>query len=273
MQPSHMLPDFFNYRPNLLTKHGEQRSNVGHRTAGWSGVVANAYTESRCVIVGHVKGRRINGESHDVAAIFNFSGVDANRDSVTDGMFDANVPRLLPENGHIEQPVLVTVIKISDKGEHGRERSVPSIVRLYPLNACPHCWTQRLDSEFLPGEFVGTVGDGKLQDSLAGGRVGLGLANSNGIDEVVEGRTQTVDAISENQRPPIPIRGDREINGDTVEVTLRVAIVGENVQLGVCPKGDFVAYSFGVFFCTRNFQPAVFQFGVEHQKIRIARLG
>ncbi|MHB8525965.1 MAG: hypothetical protein ACYDD2_07410 [Candidatus Acidiferrales bacterium] len=225
--------------------------------SSWAGIVANAYHESRIVFVLHVKGRRINGESQDFAAVLNFGGEVRDRlNHLMSGTLDIDFRSLLQATCYLEQPVFIAIVEVSEKPEQWREHLMSSVVRLYPLNDCPHCIAQGLDSITLPDKFFVGVGDRELQNSLVGGRPEPRLGDSHGVNEMVKSGPQVVDEISENKRPSAEIGHGRKFKVDAVNLTVRIMILGENIRVLFFPSGDFIPDGVGVFLCTPNFEPA-----------------
>jgi len=257
MQTLDLTSNYLNNRSGFLTEQGQQSPNRCHFNSCRSSRMAESYGKGRLVFVFHVKIRRIDGERHDFSAIYNVSLVSRNvADAMDEGKIDFTLSDLLFRNSHIQKLVFVPVIEVLNEAEERRKESVWSVVRLYPLNACPHCLAQGLNSSTLVSESSRTIGDGKLKQSLVQGRVDSTFSDGNCINKLIESTPEIVNAIPNDQRPPIPI-GKIEANLDAIAITLGVNVIGEDVGLSLFPIQDFVIDGFGVYLCTSDLKHTV----------------
>lgn len=257
LQTSNFASNYFDDRSDFLTEQGQETPDAGYLDTSRPARMAEAYCKGCLILVFHVKQRRVNGERHDFSAIYNVVGIGSGRlNDMPEGIFDVSLSALLPRDNYVQQSVLVTIIEVSDKREQRGKQFVHSMVRLYPLNVCPHCAAQRPDSPFLLMEAIRAVGDGELEFPFVAGKDGRGLMDGNGIDKMIERTSKIVDTISSDQRPPVPIR-DCEINGNIIAAPLRVTIFGEAVRLRIFPNQNLINDGFGVFLCTTDLQPTI----------------
>jgi hypothetical protein len=152
--------------------------------------------------------------------------------------------------------MFVTIIEVLDEAKQRRKQTIRSIVWLYPLNACPHCFAQRLNSSALVDEKRGTVCDWELENSIIGWRINPAFMNSYRVDKMIEGGAEIMKTVSSDQPPSIS-QGYFKVNGNVVASPLCVRILGESIRLRILPREDFITDGFGVFLCTPDLQPTV----------------
>lgn len=260
MQSSRLCADNLNDCFDLINKPREHRVNRSYADSARPLSVAESYCNGDVILAFHVAGRRLDGERHEFSAIYKFAIVPSGvyrpmwrRDTEVD------VPALLPINGYVQIPVFVSVIKVADELKKRRQKTVGSIVRLYRLDACPHCRAQGFNSPLLIRERTGIVGDGKLENAFAGGRIGAGFLNSDSVDEMVESRSQVMNTISADQRPSVEIAVQRpvEVDDEPVITTLDVSLRGDLVSVNFSPIKDFFVDRVGQFNCTTDLQPTI----------------
>ena len=84
-------------------------------------------------VVVHIRRPTVEGERHDLCAVFQFPTLEEQSGTCLKGDMwtaEADIPEAYSGEGQSEQSVFVRVVKISQKGEEGRESWVRSIVRL-----------------------------------------------------------------------------------------------------------------------------------------------
>jgi len=195
-----------NYCSDLIEEQINQTPDCCGPDSGWARGVADRYRDRALVFVTHLQGRRFNGERANVGAVLNFGGEISERlEHVPSRALDLDLGIVGPRPRDCQQSVFIGVVEIPQKAEERRERAMLSIVRLYPLDSCPHCLAQRRYSGLLASKLGGSIGDGKLQYPLLGGWIGFSLINGDSIHKMVESRPQVMDNIAKEQRPSVPV--------------------------------------------------------------------
>jgi hypothetical protein len=104
---------------------------------------AYGYYKGNFTIVLHVRIRGIKDKRQDFCAIFYRTGITGNQrgyNPLRVGDTQSTSTRLI--NGYREKPVLVRIIKLSQDGRRRSKLAARSVVRLYPLDCCPHVSAQ-----------------------------------------------------------------------------------------------------------------------------------
>lgn len=246
----HPCVDSLGHAADLFPERGEQPAHTRGLAYLGGGSVANGYEDGRLVMVFHVKCRGRDGKSKNFAAVYNAFGKLGKCEIVPwrQGITEGEV--FLPAGAQVEQSVFVGVVEVSDKG---KRRGVRSIVRLYPLDGCPHCAAQVLDPPSGFGKLFTGLGDRELPLGALGS-LNPKLTDGNGIDEVVQGRPEVVDEISKDQRPSVEVGCESKSDRDGAGISFRVGIFGQDIRLGLFPRPDFSVEGFGVFICTPDFK-------------------
>lgn len=209
----------------------------------------------------HVRRRTLENDRRDLCATFYLA--------LEMGESDGEVGRIAPKNevnlptensceGQLEQLVLVNVCELSEQGESSREFSVWSIVRLHRLDCCPYINTQCLNSSLSAGaiETAAGITDWKLQSVSVGRRVlPSSLMNGDGVNQMIEGASQVVDAIGKQQTPSLEGRLGRESQNDFVLGKLSIWLMGNTVRIFVKPGGELILDGLGVFPRMPNLSP------------------
>jgi hypothetical protein len=259
MQPSNLCTDHVDNRSDFLAEQREYLFNRSYNYPVRPRSVAESYCQDNRVMAFHVTGRRLNGERYDLSAICQIAVIpfDCSAESVGQSELQFKVPALLPVDGYIQKPVLVSIVKVAQDSEEGREEMVRSIVRLYRLDNCPHCLAQGLNVPRLLGKPTGIIGNGELQDALIRRRVDAGLVDGDGVNQVIESRSQVVNTIPADHRPAVAVQPTVKMNVEMVMMTLSISVRGDRVRLGILPSEDFFGDGFGMFLCTPDLQPTV----------------
>ena len=206
----------------------------------------------------HVSGRwGLNGERREFSAICKIAIVPFDGGSKLARRWDTEVevPALLPMNGYIQKPVLVSIVKVADDSEQWRKDTVRSVVRLYRLDNCPHCETQRLNAPELLRESNRTIRDGELKYPVIGRGISARLMDRDGVDKIVESRPEVMDTISADQRPTVPLESTIEVDDNTVMAKIGFSVRGDRVRLSFFPSKDFFADRLSMCLCTPDLQP------------------
>jgi hypothetical protein len=119
-------------------------------------------------------------------------------------------------DGHMEQTVLINVIEFPENPEQRREFSVGAIVRLYPLNRCPHRRAETLNPPLHLVKLRGVTGEGESELGGVGRGILPGFVDGDSVDQVVEGASQVVDAISDPEINIGEIPGVNDMENPTV---------------------------------------------------------
>lgn len=252
-----MLLNRLDDRLNLRRKLREQQANArGFKSVRTTGV-ADAYRKGNLALVFHVKARRVDGECCEFSAVYNaVRRRDGNRLYATaSGGFDVGVSACQMNSSECEEPVFVSVIEVPEKGEKRRERAVRSVVRLYPLDLCPHCQIERSDPPSLVVEVGGSVSNGELKPSFVGGRVALGLNGGDGVNQMVEGRPKIVNTVAEEEGQSVEVGWIGDAGDKMVIMAIRAMINRYGGWLRMTPSSNYSVGGFGVFYCTHDLQP------------------
>lgn len=170
MQSSRLCANNFNDCFDLINEPREHLVNRSYADSARPRSVAESYCNGDIVLAFHVAGRRLNGERHEFSAIYKVAIVPLGvYRPMRSRNTEIDVPALLPINSYVQTSVFVSVIKVADESKKRRQKTVGSTVRLYRLDACPHCRAQGFYSPFLIRERMGIVGNGKLENAFAGG--------------------------------------------------------------------------------------------------------
>jgi len=164
---------------------------------------------------------------------------------------------------YVEEPVFVTIVEIPEQPEKGRQIRVRSVVRLCPLDLCPHCCTQTLDSPFLVGKLPRTITNGELDNLSVGGKQLAALMDQNAEKQMIQGATQVVNTIPSHQGPFIERGTFVNLDEYTVAAAIRITLSHSSIRISFPPQNNFSPESIQTFLCPPEFQPATSEFGSE----------
>ncbi len=253
---------------DFIAENG-QKAEDGHREnrVGFCGI-EQTYRDGCLALVFHVKGRRVNGERHDFAAIYKAADEQGwERWRVTVG--NAHIGKLNAfwgGHGQFEKFVFVRIVEVSEDGERGAVYSVPSIVRLYPLDLCPHCLGNGSAGEIpVPlSKLRRMIDDRKLQVSRMWWGILAALFKCDAVNKVVECAAKIMDAVSTNKGPSTKAWKCLDVHGEAVFPPFNIAMLEGRIRVRILPGADFITDGFGVFFCAPDLQPITGKFGSGH---------
>jgi len=158
---------------------------------------------------------------------------------------------------YVEHPMLIDVVEVADKTEERRKIRVRSIVRLQPLDFFLGCSAEAPEATFNGIGPVLRISNGRELDVIAFGRGILpAIPDSQGVDGMVESRSQIVNAVPGNHAPSVERRWFDDIKNNVVTPRFSVELSGENVRVSVDPGLPFDGIEFGMFFCAAEFDEA-----------------
>ena len=222
----------------------------------------NRYHDVCYELVFHVMHRAGIDDRRDLCAVYHF-GCAADKLNLfpwTDNTVvhvgpDVSVPQT--GNGYVEEAVLIPIVEVSEQSEEGRQAFVRSMVRLCPLDFCPHAGAESAGflGRSMEMEPLRVVADREREDIGAWGRITLGLRDSDCVDEVVQRAPQVVNHITRDQRPLLKI--GRVENGDdpTVSGEIRARVVGESIRVGITPGRNITFEGFEMHLGAVKFCP------------------
>lgn len=202
MENLNCSPQDFDDVPNLVCQRVDHVWRFRPAVAGRSGDMTYSYYNGSLVLELHVRLRRVDGEPCNFCAHVQplaheiYHGLPA-----SGGQVEIKLPFTDLGQNHAEQSVLVKIIEVAEQAQQGREGWVPSVVRLQPLDFCLHSQVQRLDSPRLFDESIGAISNRELQAPFLRGRALSAFSDGSGVDEMVQSRSEVVNAISDNARP------------------------------------------------------------------------
>jgi len=79
--------------------------------------------------------------------------------------------------------------------------------------------------------------------------------NGDGVNQMIEGASQVVDAIGKQQTPSLEGRLGRESQNDFVLGKLSIWLMGNTVRIFVKPGGELILDGLGVFPRMPNLSP------------------
>jgi hypothetical protein len=101
----------------------------------------------------------------------------------------------------VKQSVLVRVVESVEQSHEGRVLWVRAVVRLRPLNRCPHRLTQRRNDPLGVMKLSSITSDREGKFIGIPGQVGALLVNGDGEDQVVESAAHVMNTITQEQGP------------------------------------------------------------------------
>jgi len=219
---------------------------------GWTTLaVKNRNSDiENCPVVLHIRRRTVANHREDFCAVFDFSGISDFLPVAAFGKFadEAYVPLCNGAESQSDQVVLVRIVHVAEDSEERRELFVRSILRLYPLNSCPHGGAyipKSSNVECLP-EVFGRISD---RESIVGipGRVGGGFVTSDGVNKVIQGGTKVGKAVRKHQAPPLKRGRLIDAKEDAVSSVVRVSLSRDTIWVSVKVGPDFILDGLSVF--------------------------
>lgn len=244
MQFLHRSTDSINNQFDFLDDPLQDGDNLCYASPGWPLGMGYGYYNKRLVLITHIWIRGINGEPCYFCAVFYrpFMVSDA---SWNDRQFwinrlEAKLPLSMGGRDYIEQAVLVRIIEVPEQPQQGRQIGVRSVVRLYKLDFCPHSAAERRDSFQRPSlELCERIRNRELQFPLVGRRVTSAFSNGDGVNKMIEGGSEVVDAIPGNQCPPVERGLILDFEDDAVAGSIGITLSATSIWIGILPRKDF----------------------------------
>ncbi|HXS78469.1 MAG TPA: hypothetical protein VN753_19980 [Terracidiphilus sp.] len=146
--------------------------------------------------------------------------------------------------------MFVPIGELTQDVEQRGQVGVWSVVRLIPLDRCPH-WIA--NSSQLPATYDSiikirfAVGDGELQFPFVAGTFRKRFVAGYRINEMIQAATQGVDAVSDNQGPLIERRRLIDPNSDCISGAISAHFLNDAVRISFHPGSDFIANGLSVF--------------------------
>jgi hypothetical protein len=162
----------------------------------------------------------------------------------------ANLPTKHGFRSHPEQPVFVPIGEFLQDAEQRGQLGVWSIVRLIPLDLCPH-WIAN-SSEVLSTNngiikirFAG--GNGELKFPFIAGAYRRRFVASYRIHEMIQAATEGIETITNSQRPIIERRRLIDVNSDCVSGALSIHLLNDAVRISLTPGNTFITNGLSMF--------------------------
>lgn len=227
----------------------------------WAPGVAHAYHKGTAELVCHVRRRTLKEQREDLCAVYYGAGMKLKVPALSNlkplDILQGSLVRL--GRGHIQQTVLVRIIEIAEGRQDGREVWAESVVRLYPLDSCPHITRERVQATTaLSLKLLGGVGNWEHQQSVAPGRESS-IAGNDGelVDHVIQRGANVVDCVSGNQSHARQFRPPENLDVNADDGCISVSLLGESIRCWLSPGRDFRFEGFEVFFCPRDLTVSV----------------
>jgi len=155
----------------------------------------------------------------------------------------------------MEKAMLIRIVELIEGSEQERTIWIPSLVWLKPLNECLGTIAQSVQPGTLFPKFIGAVENWELQGPLFGGRINPAIFDGQGINDVVEGTSKVLDAVSSDQGPSFNSRWLVNLNEDAIAATVNVTLLADGIRLGISPAIEFGLESIEVFASSLELAP------------------
>ena len=155
---------------------------------------------------------------------------------------------------HLGQPMLVHIVEVAEQPQQGRQFVVPSIIRLYPSDHCPHRTAESLDTPFRIPEALGTIANRELEVSLVERGILPRLQDSNSIDKLIEHGSQIVETVGSNCGEMSQGRGVVDVKHEAMTCLVGITLSNEAVGSRIIPGADFILDSLQVFMSPCKFE-------------------
>jgi hypothetical protein len=238
-----------------------------HSMGTWG--MGHSYIKGRLVIIVHIWIRGVGLEVENGICATVYSALEEMRLRKEHGSLEAKLPCRQMLGRYIEQPMLVSVVEVTDQSEERRYVSVPSIVRLQSLDSCLGRCAEAADLSIpVLGPIVGLRDDWKLNTAVIRGRSLTAISNGEAVSRVIKRGPQIMNAITGDQRPSIKGRGFTNIENDAVVATLSVELLDGDIGVCVKPRLPFSGVDFQVFLGTANLEDAGGELRSDHAVYR-----
>lgn len=242
---------------DLLPDNLHERSGIVSVTNTVSGLPVGQGEHHRKIapVVIHIRRRTIKNERHDFRSVFDLTPVGQ------EGPFGTRIQRWSEEayvpggntsKQQSKQFVFVRVLEIPEHSEKGREFWARSIVRLEKLENCLHRSANhaKLPSLNVPFKISLAVANGEHEFVRMGRGVLTRFSNGDGVDKMIEGAAEIMNAICDHERPSLDWGGSNaaiEVDKGAVACAIKICLVGEAIGFSVTPSLNFILDGFSVF--------------------------
>ena len=254
--------NFVNDLSDLSSEHVQERLEIspwitgGH---GWFTLTvshSNHYMDD-CLVEAHIRRRTLKGHRADLCAVFDFPA--ARRDELKISLGDRGV-RVAKIHANLgcdytfdserKEFVFVPIGEFTQDAEQWGQIGVWSVVRLIPLNRCPH-WIAN-SSELLSAndgiiKVRPIIGDGELEPTFVAGRFRKRFVAGYRIYEMIQAATEGVDTVGDDQGPIIERRGLINPNDDSATGAISIHLLKYAIRISFHPGRDFIADGLSMF--------------------------
>lgn len=208
-------------------------------------------------VVFHVWGRGVEGVRYKFRAVFDFSKISGDIDTLNQRVFwptEANISVYRGRVCKTKQFVFVRVIQIPENGQGCRKFWVPAMVRLDCLDCGSHVLTNS-DQTFPFGfsERRAVVTDGERDTISIGRRIQPRFMSGNRVDEMVKRASKVVDCVSDDKTPSLERGGvSGQFSDEAVMGTVGITLLNCSVRATFHPGAGFASEGFRVFLSPRE---------------------
>jgi hypothetical protein len=225
---------------DFIPQDSQEAAHLGSAFNDRAGCMGNNQHKIPIKIAYHIFRRgTVKNERNDFCAIFEWPEVNLEFVERPLGDVISDACSIERTDSNLEQTVFVNVVKFPEHPEQRREFWMRAIVRLYRLDRCPHVKTQRTNPPF--GVMKLTSITSQREGELVGisGHSIPGLMDGDGVNQVIEGSPQIVDAIPKLERQGTEVRSFVGMENPTMTGTIGIQLLGDAVILRLQPGRGF----------------------------------